>query len=263
MTSTLRYFGLCLAGLAAACGEEGNDPAAPERITPQGTAAVETIITTPALGVSSHALYYCYHPGSTRNCVILKHQIQITSTGAPLRWTASTDKPWIVVSPASGTTPTTVTVSVALKAPQLSTIRGSVTIAAAGASNSPQHIRVEVNYTGRPPLLPALAFSDSAIGLCFYPTATRACVQTEEDVRFTSTGASLAWRAVSSVPWIVLHPTSGATPTTVRVAVDLTKVRVRIGTSVSGAITVSAAGARNSPQTIPVKLQFYNWPLPQ
>ncbi len=258
MTSPLRYFGLCLAALAAACGEEGSDPAAPEMTNPQRTAAVEAITAAPALRVDSHALYYCYS-GGNRYCLVLKHQVRITSSGAALRWTASKNRPWIVVSPASGTTPSTITVSVDPKALPLYTVRGSVTITAPGASNSPQIILVEVN--GQAP--PALAFSDSAIGFCYYPTATRACVKLEEDVRFSSTGPALSWRAVSSVPWIILRPTSGTTPTTVRVAVDLTKVQFHIGTSVTGSITVSSGAARNSPQTIPVKLQFYNWPLPR
>jgi hypothetical protein len=33
MTSTLRYLALCLAGLAAACGDEGNDPTTPTSVT--------------------------------------------------------------------------------------------------------------------------------------------------------------------------------------------------------------------------------------
>jgi hypothetical protein len=112
-------------------------------------------------------------------------------------------------------------------------------------------------------LSPALAFSDSAIGFCYYPTATRACVKLEEDVLFSSRGAPLAWRAVSSAPWIVLHPASGTTPTTVRVTADLTKVQVPLGGSVAGSITVSAAGAWNSPQAIVVRLQRYSVPPPQ
>ena len=260
MTSSLRYLGLCLAALATACGEEARDPAAPEPTTPQQVAAPEAVTTAPALRVDAHALYYCYHPGTVRLCIVLKHQLRITSSGAALKWTASKDKPWIVLSSAGGTTPSTLTVSVNPQAlPSLtSTLRGSVTIAAAGASNSPQTVLVEVN--GQVP--PALAFSDSAVGLCYSPGAIRFCAQLQEDVLITSTGAPLTWRARSSASWLTLHPASGTTPTTVRVVADLDKVQITFGSSVTGWITVTAGAASNTPQKIPVKLQFYSTPPP-
>jgi hypothetical protein len=158
-----------------------------------------------------------------------------------------------------------VTVSVdPRKLPAWRSVYGSLTIAAAGAYNSPQRVQVVVNAVGRPFGLPALAFSDSAIGFCYQPSSTRACVRLSEQVLFISTGAALTWRAVTSAPWIVVKPAGGTTPTAAKVLVDLTKLPPRNGaTSVSGWITVSAAGASNTPQTIPVKLQFYSQPLPQ
>ncbi len=110
---------------------------------------------------------------------------------------------------------------------------------------------------------PAIAFSDSAIGFCFQPSSTRACVLLEEHVRFTSSsGTRLRWRAVSSQPWIVIRPAAGTTPTDVRIYVGFLPPR-HGSNSVSGLVTVSAAKASNSPQTIPVKLQFYSQPLPR
>ena len=122
-----------------------------------------------------------------------------------------------------------------------------------------------VGQTASPLGLPSLAFSDSAIGFCYFPAASRGCVRLAEHVLFTSTGASLAWKAVSSKPWIVIQPATGATDTDVRVSVDFAKLPPwKMGSTIlNAAVTVSASGARNSPQTIPVKLQFYSWPLPQ
>jgi PKD repeat protein len=109
-----------------------------------------------------------------------------------------------------------------------------------------------------------LAFSDSAIGFCYRPASTRSCVFLEEHIFFTSTGGkALKWTAVSE-PWILIRPASGTTPTDVRVSVDMRKLPpVRSRLSVSGLITVSVSGASTSPQTIPVKLQFYAQPLPR
>jgi hypothetical protein len=216
-----------------------------------------------AIGLSAHRLYYCYTPGGNRMCVALKRQLRVTSTGTALRWTAASQTSWIVVTPSGGTTPTSVTVSVdPQKLPAWRPVSGAFTIAASGASNSPQRVSVVVNATGRGPL-PALAFSDSAIGFCYAPGSTRNCVRLSEQVRFTSTGAALAWRAVSSEPWIVVTPASGTTPTDVRVSVDQAKAPVKYGSSITGSITVSAAGASNSPRTIPVRLQYYSSPPPQ
>ena len=84
--------------------------------------------------------------------MVLKRHIRITSTGHPLRWTASKNQSWIVVSPAGGATPTDVTVAVdSRKLPPWRPDLGAVTVSAAGASNTPQKIRVEVNNLGRPP----------------------------------------------------------------------------------------------------------------
>ena len=262
MSSPLKYATFCIAGLAAACGDEGSDLAAPRPTEAPPDAAIQTALVTPAIALSAHSLWYCYTPGGNRMCVILKRPLRVTSTGTPLKWTATSNNSWIVVSPAGGTTPTSVTVSIdTRKLPTWRPVYGSITIAAAGASNSPQKVRVIVNSSGRPPS--ALAFSDSAIGFCYMPSSTRACVRLEEQVRFTSVGGTpLTWKAVSSAPWIVVSPAGGTTPTDVRVFVDYLPPR-NGATSVSGWITVSATGASNSPRTIPVKLQFYSQPLPQ
>ena len=262
MSSPLKYATFCIAGLGAACGDEGSDLAAPRPTEAPPAAAVHTALVAPAIALSAYSLWYCYTPGGNRMCVILKRPLRVASTGTALRWTATSNNSWIVVSPAGGTTPTGVTVSIdTRKLPAWRPVYGSITIAAAGASNSPQKVRVIVNAVGHP--LSALAFSDSAIGFCFMPSSTRACVRLEEQVRITSVGGTpLTWKAVSSAPWIVVQPAGGTTPTDVRVFVDYLPPR-NGATSVSGWITVSAAGASNSPRTIPVKLQFYSQPLPQ
>jgi hypothetical protein len=263
MSTSLKYTALCLASLVAACGDDGSGLAAPRPTDVSPATATQTALVAPAIALSAYSLWYCYTPGGNRICVILKRPLRITSTSTlALKWTATSNNSWIVVSPTGGTTPTGVTVSIdTRKLPAWRPVYGSITIAAAGASNSPQKVRVIVNAVGRP--LPALAFSDSAIGFCYMPSSTRACVRLEEQVRFTSVGGTpLTWKAVSSAPWIGVNPAGGTTPTDVSVFVKYLPPR-NGATSVSGWVTVSAAGASNSPRTIPVKLQFYSQPLPQ
>jgi hypothetical protein len=258
---------LSAAALGAACDNQAGDPVEPR--APEAAPAVPALatVTTPGLLLDSHALYYCNHPGSTRICVLLQRALHIRSSIGPVTWKASKDQSWITLSATSGTTPATVTISVkpstSLYTPGAS-LSGTVTISAAGARYSPQKVRVVLNYFAAPLSAPSLAFSDTAIGFCYSPSATGGCVRLNERVLFTSTGASLAWKAVSSKPWIVVHPDTGPTDTDVRISIDRTKLPPRNGaTSLSGAITVSASGAGNTPQTIPVKLQFYATPPPQ
>ncbi len=267
MNPALRSLVLSVAALGAACGDQAGDPVGPRGSEVTPTAPTLSVVTPPALLLNSHALYYCYHPGSTRNCVVLQRTVRITSSIGPVNWTASKNQPWIALSPTSGTTPATLTISV--KSSTLGYLGsgsafGMVTITAAGARYSPQKVEAVVNYRAAAPFPPSLAFSDSAIGFCYNPSSTGGCVRLAERLLFTSTGASLAWKAVSSKPWIVVHPDTAVTDTDVRVSIDRTKLPPRNGaTSLSGAITVSASGAQNSPRTIPVKLQFYSTPPPQ
>jgi hypothetical protein len=151
MLSLTRHAVVCLTVLvAAACGDGGTDPAAPG--SAESPRLVPRLVTGPLLSLSSTALYYCDRPGSTRNCVVLKHGLRITSTVRPLRWTASKDRSWIVLSAAKGITPTAITISVNPRLlPPFQLGSGTVTIAAAGATNSPQVVRVIVNFTARPP----------------------------------------------------------------------------------------------------------------
>jgi Viral BACON domain len=266
MNPTLRRLGLSVAALAAACGAQTNDPVGPGAPEVVPAAPGLSAITAPALLLNSHALLYCYHPGTLRYCVVLTRTLRITSSGSPLKWTSAKNQSWVTLSPAAGTTPTTVTVAVdRSKLPTWFTsfAAATVTISAVGAWDSPQQVRAVVNQTASGPS-PSLAFSDSALGFCYSPGSVRNCVRLAEHVLFTSTGASLAWKAVSSKPWIVIQPATGSTDTDVRISVDLTKLPPRNGaTSLSGALTVSASGALNSPQVIPVKLQFYSWPPPE
>jgi PKD domain-containing protein/BACON domain-containing protein len=192
---------ICLAGLAAACGSDGNNltapnappaaafgsscadlwtfgdgeesdaPAPAHAYASAGEYQVQLGVTDdrgatsiarkeihvtapvpvgPAIALSHRILSFCYHPGTTRNCVVLTRDFRITSIGGhALNWTASSDQPWIAVSPASGGTPADVRVSIDLAKVQLRnslSVSGSITVSAAGASNSPQMLPVKLYF---------------------------------------------------------------------------------------------------------------------
>ena len=145
MCRLLKLSVLGLAVLGAACGA---DVAAPDHnVPPAATVTVPATMLVPALAVSDSSIQFCYAPGSSRNCVFLKEDIRITSTGSALRWTASSDQPWIVLSRTQGTTPTTVRVSVGTLPPRTSQgAHGTITVRSGGAINSPLTIRVGLSF---------------------------------------------------------------------------------------------------------------------
>ena len=99
-------------------------------------AAPTTIAVVPA------SLEFAYTAGGT---VPAAQPIQISNSGtgtAALSWTATASDPWLSVSPASGTAPSTPSVSVSPAALSAGTYQGSIQIAAVGASNSPASVPV-------------------------------------------------------------------------------------------------------------------------
>jgi len=65
--------------------------------------------------------------------------VSITNTGGgTLNWTASADQPWIVLAPTSGTVPATLVVGVNTAGLAPGSYSGTITVAATGASNTPQ-----------------------------------------------------------------------------------------------------------------------------
>lgn len=64
-------------------------------------------------------------------------------------------------------------------------------------------------------------------------------------------GGTLSWSATTNVPWLSVSPTSGTAPSSVTVSVSIAGLPA--GTH-SGLITVTAPGATNTPQNVPVTL---------
>lgn len=107
----------------------------------------------------------------------------------------------------------------------------------------------------------------------FLPTSTTAAIATSQtEVQFTwtvgtpapapqtvsvnsATGAAMVFTATTSAPWLALSPTSGTAPIDLVVSVNPPALTVGV---YSGSVTITAAGATNSPETVSVTL----WVLP-
>src|SRR5262249_16981256 len=91
--------------------------------------------------------------------------INITNTGGgTLNFTASDDAPWLTVSPASGTAPSTLTASVNVSGLAAGTYNGTITISATGATNTPVSVpgTLNVNRPGANELIVNGGFEGSA-----------------------------------------------------------------------------------------------------
>ena len=111
-----------------------------------GNDTMNVMVAAPAaITVSSGSLQFSAAGSQT---------VQITNSGnGALAWTATASDPWLSVSPASGTAPSTLTVSASTTALSAGTYTGSVQIAATGASNTPLSIPVTLTVAAAAPSL--------------------------------------------------------------------------------------------------------------
>jgi Viral BACON domain/Reeler domain len=207
----------------------------------------------PTLGVSPISLSFAYQIGGATPAA---QNLSITSTGAALSFTAAASGgTWLSASPASGTTPGSVSVSVNPAGLAAGTYNGSVAIAASGAGNSPQ--RVAVTFTVTPAPLPNLTVSPTSLS---FSAQAGGAAPAAQSVSVGSSGAALNFTAgASGGAWLAASPGSGTTLG--RVSVSVNPAGLAAGTY-NGSVAIEASGAGNSPQTVAVTLTVTAAPPP-
>ncbi len=168
------------------------------------------------------------------------------SGGGTLSWTASSNAAWLTLTPASGTAPSTVTVSASISGLSAGTYNGTITITATGATNTPQ--TVPVTLTVQAPS-PTIAFNPASLTFSGIQGGSNPATQALNITN--SGGGTLNWAASSNAAWLTLTLASGTAPSTVTVTVGISGLSA--GTY-NGTITLTATGATNTPQTVPVTL---------
>ena len=210
--------------------------------------------TTPILSVSPSTLSFSGvqgganpNPGNT----------SITNTGAgALSYTISSDSSWLTASPASGTAPQNLQVSVNTSGLVANTYIGHLTITAAGAQGSPATVTVTLIVTSPPPPQPVL--SVSPLNVSFSATQDGAN-PSAANVNVSNTGSGiLSFTAASDANWLVVAPASGNAPATLQLSANVAGLTPSIYT---GHATVTSSGAQGSPATITATLTV-NPPLP-
>ena len=211
-----------------------------------GTDAITIMAGAPGPGVAAtpSGLQFAYTAGGA---VPAAQSIQITNSGSgTLAFAATASDPWLSVSPASGTAPWTLTVSVSPAALSAGTHTGTVQISATGASNSPLSVTVTLTVAAA---TASLAAAPQSLTFNYTVGGAAPAAQT---VSITNTGSgTLSWTASSSVYWANLSAASGSAPATLSVSVN--PANLAAGTY-TGNVQIAAAGAAGSPASITLTL---------
>ena len=171
-----------------------------------------------------------------------------------LTWSASSNMAWLKVNgaaSASGTNTGTLVISVNPSGLSVGTQSGTISIAASGATNTPQNIPVTFTITASP--TPSIGLSSTNLSFTGVQGGTSPATQT---VAISNSGAAtLTWTASGSASWLSISPTSGtvAVGSSNTLSVSVSTTGLAAGT-VSTPIVISASGATNTPQTITASL---------
>lgn len=177
--------------------------------------------------------------------------------GDPFVWTASAavtggGPNWLTVSPSSGTMPSGLKVSANVAGLAEGTYRGTITVAATGATNSPQVVNVTLTVTAVASILLAPA------SLGFSTTLGGANPPSQTFQVLNSGSGAMGWAATAATQsggnWLSVSPATGVAPSTLTVSVNAASLPRGV---YSGSITVAAlasAQANNSPQLLRVTL---------
>jgi len=209
------------------------------------TVAVTLNITssTPNLTLSPTTLSFAYQVGGTTPAA---QTVTTSSSGSALTFTVTTSAGWLTATPASGTTPNSISVGINTSGLTAGSYTGTVTVTESGAGNSPQRVNVTLTVTAAGP--PNLLLSPSSLTFGYLTGGTLPGAQ---NVNITSSGTALSYSVSTAGAWLSATPASGSTPGTLSISVNPSGLAVGTYT---GTVTVTASGAANSPVNLSVTL---------
>jgi Viral BACON domain len=222
-----------------------------------GTGTIRQAITVnapapaPTIGVSPASLTFNYQSGGT---VPAAQNVAVSSSGTAFNYTVSTSATWLTATPASGSTPGSVSVSVNPAALAAGTYTGTVSITSATTSNSPKTVAVTLNVTPAP--LPTIAASPASLTFNYQSGGT---VPAAQNVAVSSSGTAFNYTVSTSATWLTATPASGSTPGNVSVSVNPASL---VAGMYTGTVSIASAGASNSPKTVAVTLNVTAAALP-
>ncbi|MBK9169821.1 MAG: hypothetical protein IPM24_20505 [Bryobacterales bacterium] len=147
--------------------------------------------------------------------------LTVTTSAGPADFTVATSTatggPWLAATPAEGTTPGTISVSVNQATLAAGTYTGSVTITVPGAQNNPAVISVQLTVTGSP-----LTAAPTSLAFAYDIGGPVPAVRPLDVI---AGGANVGFTAEpfteSGGNWLTVTPTSGTTPSTLSVGINI------------------------------------------
>jgi hypothetical protein len=131
-----------------------------------------------------------------------------------LSFASATSAPWLAISPASGTAPTTANVTVSIAGLAAGTYTGQVTISSSGASAS-----IPVTLTL---MRPSPALSVTPALLSFSATAGAAKPASSRLAVSSTNGGALPFTVTSNQPWLTISASSGTAPASEQITASAT-----------------------------------------
>lgn len=216
------------------------------------TVPVSFIVTAapvpPAIGTSPTSLSFTAQQGGSNPAA---QTVNVSNTGGgTLTWSASGNAAWLSLSPAAGTGNGAITLTAATGSLSAGSYSAVVTVSGTGTSSK----TVPVTFTvTAPPAQPKISMSPSS--LAFNATAGGSNPSNQNIVITNSGTGTLTWSATDNANWL----TATQSGNSVVASVNVTGLAAG---AYNGIITVSASGATNTPQTIPVTLTVAAAPPP-
>ena len=204
-----------------------------------------TAATLPTLNLMPATLSFTAHAGE----VSQGSQVITLNTGEPIRYTTSTaSATWLHVTPANGSAPGSMNISVAPSGLAPGIYTGAVTVASDGVANSPQAVFVTLTVSSKP--APKMAVSPTSMSFTAQAGGKPPAGQT---IAMVSTGEALGFKVTTgtSAAWLSATPADGQTPGSITVLVNPSGLAA--GTY-NGSVSIAASDAGNSPRVVPVTL---------
>ena len=229
-----------------------------------GTSGVDSIgvralaaVSAPALSINNTSLQFSCTVGGNLPAA---QPFTITNSGTgTLAWTATVTSTatWLSLDSTSGTATSTVNVSINPALLAAGTYQGTITVSAAGASNSPASVTVTLVVTAAVVTVPPAVLAVTPASLNFQYTAG-GTVPAAQSLSITNTGGgTFTWVASSIVYWAALSATSGSLPGTP--AVSVVPQNLAAGTY-TATLTVAAADNSVTPVSVTVNLTVTGTP---
>jgi hypothetical protein len=240
-------------------GMSAGDYSANITITSPGVSNSPQVVPV-SLHISSPVLEISFSPESFSFTAVeggpnpANQTLEIWNSGGERRdWSLSDDAAWLSESPTSGSSRgehDTVAVSVDIAGMSAGDYSANITITSPGASNSPQVVPVSLHISSA---APEISFSPESLSF------TAGEGGSNETLEIWNSGIdTLNWTLTDDAAWLNENATSGSSTS----ADDKTVVTVSVNTAgmsagnYSANITITAPGASNSPQTVPVSLHI-------